>query len=90
MSIFLPSRANSVSVVRFLCEVRDYPRIVSPQHYIGLYEKESWQIEIGQRDFERVVGKGSLNIPPELADQQIRDVRLAVEKIERGKTSASS
>jgi hypothetical protein len=77
------SDKDSVSIVRFLREVRDHPQIVSREHYIGLYEgKESWHIEIGQHHFDRVAGKGSLHLPPELADQQIQEVKRAVEKIE--------
>jgi hypothetical protein len=77
------SDRDSVSVVRFLGEVRDYPQLVSRQHYIGLYAgMESWRIEMGQRDFDSVAGNGSLNIPPELANQQIEVVRQAVGKIE--------
>ena len=75
-------RGDSVSIVRFLKEVRDYPQIVSREHYIGLYDgNERWHIEIGQRDFDRVAGKGSRQIPPQLANQQIQDVKGAVEKI---------
>jgi len=74
---------DSVSVVRFLCEVRDYPQIVSRQHYLGLYDgTEAWHVEIGQRDFDRIAGKRSPHVPSTFAEQQIHDVRAAVEKIE--------
>ena len=77
------SDKDSVSVVRFLCEVRDYPQIVSRQHYVALYDgTESRRVEIGQRDFDRIAGKGGSHVPSALAEQQIRDVRDAVEKIE--------
>jgi hypothetical protein len=74
---------DSISVVRFLKEVRDYPGIVSRAHYIGLYEgKESWHIEIGQHDFDRVAGEGRSHVPAMLTEQQIRNVKGAVEGLE--------
>jgi hypothetical protein len=67
---------DSISVMRFLREVRDHPEIVSRSHYIGLYEaKEGFHIEIGQRDFDRVAGVGAFHVPAALAEQQICEVK---------------
>ena len=77
------SHQDSVSIVRFLKEIRDHPETVSRAHYIGLYEgTEAWRIEIGQRYFDSVAGVLSLHVPPQLAHQQIQEVKGTVEKIE--------
>ena len=74
---------DSISIMRFLEEVRDHPQTVSREHYISLYKgKEAWHIEIGQHDFDRVAGEGSPHVPPQLADEQIQDVKGAVEVVE--------
>jgi len=74
---------DSISIMSFLCEVRDHPQTVSREHYMSLYEgKEGWHIQLGQRDFDRVAGEGSRHIPSRIAEEQIQAIRGAVDSVE--------
>ena len=74
---------DSVSLRRFLDEVRRYPSLVSRPHYMGLYaESDPWLTELGKRDFDRVAGEGAAHIPETLVQQQIQELTEAVHGIE--------
>jgi hypothetical protein len=74
---------DSVSLRRFLDEVRSYPWLVSRAHYMSLYNGLApWRIEPGKRDFDRVAGEGAAHIPKELVEQEIRELTETVKGIE--------
>lgn len=74
---------DSVSLKRFLCEVRSYPSLVSRDHCMSLYsDVQPWVIEVVQEDFNRLAGQGSHCLPDTLLDGQLRQLDQAVAGIE--------
>lgn len=74
---------DSVSLKRFLCEVRSYPSLVSRDHYMSLYsDVQPWLIEIGQEDFNRLAGQGGRLLPDTLFDEQLGQLDQVVADIE--------
>jgi hypothetical protein len=74
---------KSVSLKRFLLEVKRYPELVSREHYLSLYAgTEASHVERGHRDFDRVAGQGHAHIPAALVEDQLRQLCQAVDAIE--------
>jgi hypothetical protein len=74
---------DGFSVMRFLIEIQKYPQLVSRAHYINLYKgTEEWQVDMGQRHFDRVAGTGSAHIPSGLPERQMIEVKAALSNIE--------
>jgi len=75
--------ADSVSLKRFLHEVRDYPALVSRDRYMGLYDDSpEWLREIGKQDFDRLANEGSDHLPRALIEEQLAELDNAVVAIE--------
>lgn len=74
---------DSVSLRRFLQEVKKYPTLVSRKHYMSFYAgKGLWLIKIGQQDFDAVAGAGASYLQTALVDQQFDELKRALEGIE--------
>ena len=75
---------DSVSMKRFLGEVRKYPSLVSRDYYLAFFDDApDWQKEeIGQGDFDRIAGEGATELPEGLIDDQIQRLQGAVAIIE--------
>lgn len=77
------SGSDSVSLMRLLREVRQFPHLVSRQHYLSLFAGcEDWLVASGHRDFDRIVGPGADAMPSSVVDSQISDLSKAARRIE--------
>jgi HEPN superfamily AbiU2-like protein len=74
---------NSISLMRFLTEVKDNPELITRQNYIKLYQDKGAYIHMGQNDFDSVAGAGNDRLPISLIEQQIDDLQKAVHTVER-------
>ena len=74
---------DSVSLKRFLLEIRKYPSLVSREHYISLFEGEdACLIEAGHREFDSVAGEGGPYVSGVLVEEQLRELDGVVKDIE--------
>jgi hypothetical protein len=74
---------DSVSLKRFLLEIRKFPSLVSREHYISLFEGEdACLIEAGHREFDSVAGEGGPYVSGVLVEEQLRELDGVVKDIE--------
>lgn len=75
---------DSISLKRFLREVRDFPELVSREHYLGFFaDAEEWLREAnGVGYFDSIAGVGAGCISGSLVDEHLNDLSSAVERIE--------
>lgn len=77
------SDADSISLKRFLQEVREYPSLVSREFYLSFFaDAADWLKETGKDEFDSIAGKGGGELPTALLDDQIRQLKAAVTTIE--------
>lgn len=74
---------TSISLLRFLTEVKTYPDLISRQYYIGLYEAANAPIHMGENDFDDLAGVSKDYLPSSLIDQQIDDLKKSVHAVEK-------
>lgn len=74
---------DSISLKRFLQEVRKCPSLVSREFYLSFFfDAADWLKEIGDDHFDSIAGKGGGELPPALLDDQIQRLETAVATIE--------
>lgn len=74
---------DSISLRRFLLEVRQCPTLVSREFYLSFFaDAAGWLKEIGEHHFDSIAGKDGNELPTALLDQQIRRLEEAVAAIE--------
>jgi hypothetical protein len=77
---------NSVSLKRFLTEVKDHPDLITRQYHIGLYDAENDPAHMGDAVFDNIAGAGEDRLPPSLIEQQIQqlnDLKGPVKAVEK-------
>ena len=74
---------DSISLKKFLQEVERYPSLVSRAHYVSFFQgREAWLVRNGQRDFDRIVGEGSVQVSPEAVHEDIQELQASVVAVE--------
>lgn len=74
---------DSISLKRFLQEVRQYPSLVSRDFYLSFFaDAADWLKEIGEGHFDSIASKSGSELPTALLDVQIRQLEMAVAAIE--------
>ena len=74
---------DSVSLKRFLREVKKFPGLVSRAHYLSFFaDAEDWLRQSGAQGFDRMAGKGAASIPTTLVDEHLAKLDAAVSGIE--------
>jgi HEPN superfamily AbiU2-like protein len=74
---------DSISLSRFLQEVRAYPSLVSREFYLSLFvDSPDWLKEAGADEFDAIAGKGAHQLPTARLDEQIQGLDAAVSAIE--------
>src|SRR5262245_43519998 len=75
--------SDGISLKRFLREVRDFPRLVSRDRYMRLYNgSPEWLRATGEEHFDRLAGQGVNELPRDLLDTQLDELDDAVGTIE--------
>jgi hypothetical protein len=75
---------GSISLRGFLEEIKEYPDLVSRQHYMSLYAgKDERLMQMGEEDFDRVAGGGSVCIPIPLVEEHISEISASAAGIEK-------
>jgi hypothetical protein len=75
---------QSISLKGFLSEVEKYPALISRSNYMSLYDgKEPFVKEMGERDFDKIAGKDSGEIPVSLVQSQLGSLAEALSGIEQ-------
>lgn len=74
---------DSVSLKRFLREVREYPLLVSREFYMRFFANAAdWLREIGEHYFDSIAGKGTNELSTAFVDDQLQRLEEAVAAIE--------
>jgi hypothetical protein len=77
------SDEDSVSLLRFLTEVKNHPDLITRQYYLDLYKAQNAYIEIGEKDFDNVAGVGNDRLPKARIVEHINELKGSARKVEK-------
>lgn len=73
---------TNISLLRFLTEVKNYPKLISRQFYLELYKAQNAPIIIGENDFNALAGVGVDYLPQPVVEKHIDELKTAVSSVE--------
>jgi hypothetical protein len=74
---------DSVSLLRFLNEVKKHPDLITRQTHLALYQGKGAYPHMGHSVFDEVAGEGNDRLPTSLIDGQIDDLKKSVHDVEK-------
>lgn len=74
---------DSVSLLRFLNEVKNHPDLITRQTHLQLYQGKGAYPHMGHSVFDGVAGEGNDLLPTSLIERQIDDLKKSVHDVEK-------
>lgn len=74
---------DSVSLLRFLNEVKNHSDLITRHTHLELYQGEGAYPHMGQNVFDEVAGEGNDRLPTSLIDRQIDELKKSVHEVEK-------
>lgn len=74
---------DGISLKRALNEIKNYPILISREHYLRLFDgKSEHLIELAEEDFEEIADESGSHLLPEVVDRHIEELNEALRVIE--------